>query len=78
MLCRIYEQLPVDNLAPAGEPRVLAEPVREVQGHTAFSLSQTGLLAYQPVAANGEEAPAFSLLDWNRALETAAAESRRR
>jgi hypothetical protein len=63
--------------APSGEPRVLAEPVREVQGHAAFSLSQSGLLAYQPATADGAEASAFILLDWNRALDTAAARSHR-
>ncbi len=58
-----------EQLAPVGEPQILAEPVREVQGHAAFSLTQTGLLAYQPDSKNGGEAPAFRLLDWNRALE---------
>jgi hypothetical protein len=60
-----------EQLVPEGEPQVLAESVREVQGHNTFSLSQTGLLAYQPETANGE-ASAFTLLDWNRALEAVA------
>lgn len=63
-----------EQLAQSAEPQVLAESVREVQGHAAFSLTRTGLLAYQP--ASGGEAPAFSLLEWNRFLETAAAAHR--
>ena len=65
-----------ERLAPVGEPQILAEPVREVQGHAAFSLTQTGLLAYQPDTKNGGEALAFRLLDWNRALDAAAAAPR--
>ncbi|MGH9320185.1 MAG: winged helix-turn-helix domain-containing protein [Vicinamibacteria bacterium] len=67
------QRLDRDRRSLVGEPRVLAESVREVQGHAAFSLSPTGLLAYQPAATDGVEAPAFRLLDWKRALSTAPA-----
>jgi DNA-binding winged helix-turn-helix (wHTH) protein len=71
----VARRFDLERLELAGESVVLAELVRETQGHTAFSLSQTGLLAYQPAAPVGAEPPAFSLLDWNRVLEAVSSES---